>query len=153
MSSACCPTYSVSFVPRNRPWMRAVFRLALSIICILALRQAIDAQSTFGTVLGTVKDPSGGLVSTAKVDLINAGTNADHAAISSSNGAYEFVNVEIGTYRLTVEAPGFQKTEVQAFEVAARATMRIDVDLKLASQAVEVYVEAVSVVQTDASNV
>ena len=52
-----------------------------------------------------------------------------------------------------MEAPGFQKTEYQAFDVAARATMRIDVDLKVASQATSVTVEAVAVLQTDASNV
>ena len=52
-----------------------------------------------------------------------------------------------------MEAPGFQKTEYQPFEVAARATVRIDIDLRVASQATSVTVEAVAVVQTDASNV
>ena len=60
---------------------------------------------------------------------------------------------EIGNYKLTVSATGFQKTEYQAFDVAARATMRIDIDLKVESQATTVTVEAVSIVQTDASNV
>ncbi len=133
--------------------MRSVFHPALSLVCIVAFCQAARAQSTFGTVLGTVKDPSGSSVSKAKVDLVNTGTNAEHSAITHSDGTYEFVNVEIGNYRLNVEAPGFQRTEYQAFDVAARATVRIDVDLKLASQATSVTVEAVAVVQTDASNV
>jgi len=133
--------------------MRLVFHLALAIVCVLAFCNISYAQSTFGTVLGTVKDPSGSLIPMASVTLLNTGTAAQKSAITNTNGGYEFVNVEIGNYKLTVEAPGFQKTEYQAFDVAARATVRIDVDLKVASQATSVTVEAVAVVQTDASNI
>ena len=126
---------------------------AFTIACILALGARVQGQSTFGTVLGTVKDSSGGLVPVAKVDLRNTGTNANHSTITNSIGAYEFVNIEVGNYKLSVEAPGFQTTEYQAFDVAARATVRVDIDLKIASQVSTVNVEAVAVVQTDASNV
>jgi hypothetical protein len=142
-----------SFVSRDRRWTRFAFNLALAIFCVLACRQASYAQSTFGTVLGTIKDPSGSLVPMSNVELLNTGTNALHSTLTNTNGAYEFVNVEIGNYRLSVQAIGFQKTEYQAFDVAARATVRIDVDLKVASQATTVNVEAVAVVQTDASNI
>src|SRR6202167_3488726 len=153
MASACSPTYSFSFVPRDRRWMRSSFHLALAIACVLAFCQATYAQSTFGKVLGSVKDPSGSLIPMATVSLMNTGTSAEKSPITNSNGEYEFVNVEIGNYKLSVEAPGFQKTEYQAFDVAARATIRIDIDLKVASQATSVTVEAVAVVQTDASNI
>jgi hypothetical protein len=133
--------------------MRSVSHLAFLICCVLALSAVGYSQSTFGTVLGTVKDPSGSAVPMAAVSLMNTGTNAEHTTVSNSNGGYEFVNVEIGNYKLTVDAPGFQKTEYQAFDVAARATIRIDIDLKVAAQAESVTVEAVAVVQTDASNV
>src|SRR5271156_4116618 len=93
-------------------------------------------------VLGSVKDPSGSLIPGAIITLMNTGTNAEKSTISNSNGGYEFVNVEIGNYKLTVLATGFQKTEYQAFDVAARATVRIDIDLKVASQATSVTVEA-----------
>jgi Carboxypeptidase regulatory-like domain/TonB dependent receptor len=133
--------------------MHFVLHLTLAVFCVLALCQACYSQSTFGTVLGTIKDPSGSLIPMANVELMNTGTNALHSTLTNVNGTYEFVNVEIGTYKLSVAATGFQKTEYQAFEVAARATMRIDVDLKVASQATTVTVEAVAVVQTDASNI
>lgn len=153
MSSAHSQEYLVSFVRRDRRWMRFVFHLALAISCVLALHRAGYGQSTFGTVLGTVKDPSGSFVPMAKLTLMNTGTNAEHSTISKSDGSYEFVNVEIGNYKLSVEAPGFQGAEYQAFDLAARATVRIDIDLKVASQATSVTVEAVAVVQTDASNI
>jgi hypothetical protein len=133
--------------------MRFVFHLALAIACVLAFCQASYAQSTFGTVLGTVKDPSGSLIPMATVELMNTGTSALRSTVTNTNGGYEFVNTEIGNYKLTVTAAGFQRTEYQAFDLAARATIRIDIDLKVASQAESVTVEAVAVVQTDASSV
>src|SRR5277367_1792579 len=147
------PTVSVPKAPRPRRSMSFVLQLALSICCFLATCKVGYSQSTFGTVLGTVKDPSASVVAMATVTLVNTGTSAEHTAVTNTNGAYEFVNVEIGNYKLTVDAPGFQKTEYQAFDVAARATLRIDIDLKVASQATSVTVEAVAVVQTDASNI
>ena len=100
MASACSPTYSFSFVPRDRRWMRSVFHLALAIAGVLAFCQASYAQSTFGTVLGTVKDPSGSAVPKASVELLNVGTNAARTATTSDTGAYQFVNVDQGTYQL-----------------------------------------------------
>jgi hypothetical protein len=129
------------------------FRATVFTICLVTLAARVQAQSTFGTVLGIVRDPSGSLVPGAKVDLTNTGTNADHQTLTDSNGAYEFVNVEVGNYKLSVEAEGFQKTEYQAFELEARATVRVDISLKVASQATVVSVEDVAVVQTDASNI
>ncbi|HTC36202.1 MAG TPA: TonB-dependent receptor [Bryobacteraceae bacterium] len=153
MSSGCSSTNPLSFVTRNRQSMRGALRLGLAVCCVLAFCCAAYAQSTFGTVLGTVKDPSGSLIPGATVTLMNTGTNAEHTTTTNTNGAYDFVNVEIGNYKLSVEAPGFQKTEYQAFDLLARATMRIDIDLKVASQATSVTVEAVAVIQTDASNI
>jgi hypothetical protein len=137
-----------SITSKNRGRM-----VVFAFTCLLMLGAKLAAQSTFGTVLGSVRDPSGSLVPGAKVDLLNTGTNANRSAVTDSNGAYEFVNVEVGNYRLTVEASGFQKTEYQAFDLAARASVRIDVGMKVVTQATTVTVEDVAVVQTDASNI
>src|SRR5277367_4831933 len=147
------PTVSVPKAPRPRRSMSFVLQLALSICCFLATCKVGYSQSTFGTVIGTVKDPSASVVAMATVTLVNTGTSAEHTAVTDNNGAYGFVNVEIGNYKLSVDATGFQKTEYQAFDVAARATLRIDIDLKVASQVTSVTVEAVAIVQTDTSNV
>jgi Carboxypeptidase regulatory-like domain len=133
--------------------MRVVFHLTLLMSCALAFCRVGYSQSTFGRIVGAVKDPSGSVVGMAKVTLMNTGTNSESSTVTDSNGGYEFVNVEIGNYRLTVEAPGFQKTEYQAFNLAARDTKRIDISLMVATQAESVTVEAVAVVQTDASNI
>ena len=69
------------------------------------------------------------------------------------NGDYEFVNVDVGTYRLSIEAQGFQKSQFDAFDLSARETKRIDVNMSIASQATTVNVEATSVLTTDVANV
>ncbi|HLG98934.1 MAG TPA: TonB-dependent receptor [Bryobacteraceae bacterium] len=112
------------------------------------------SQSTFGTVLGTVRDPSGSVVPGAKVDLVNTGTNGVRSVQTDSNGSYQFVNVDVGTYQINVDSSGFQKATVQSFDLGARQTQRVDITLQLATQATAVTVEAaVAVVTTDASNV
>jgi hypothetical protein len=130
-----------------------VYRVAFAALAALACSGLSYAQSTFGTVLGTVRDPSGSSVPKARLQLINTGTNAAHEAVSDSDGRYQFNNVDVGNYKLSVEASGFQKTEYQAFDLAARDTQRIDIDLRVQSQAESVTVEAVATIQTEVSNV
>ena len=129
---------------------------ACSFVCgvvLIALGTTAYGQSTFGTVLGTVKDPSGGLVPKAAVQLLNMGTSSVRSTVSASNGTYEFVNVDVGTYKLSIEAPGFHKSSFNPFPLEAREAKRIDIDLQLASQAATVDVQESSVVQVDVSNV
>ncbi|HEY7387162.1 MAG TPA: carboxypeptidase-like regulatory domain-containing protein [Bryobacteraceae bacterium] len=120
---------------------------------LLIMSHAGYTQSTFGTVLGAVRDPSGSFVPKVKVQLINAGTNATRDDETGTDGRYQFNNVDVGNYQLRVEATGFQTTTYQPFDLAARDTKRVDIDLQLASQAATVTVEAVAIVQTEVSNV
>lgn len=132
---------------------RLWIRTALLALCLTASAAVAYCQSTFGTVLGTVLDPSGGVVPKAKVDLVNTGTNAVRSTETAVNGSYQFVNIDVGTYRIIVDAPGFQKTEFQAFDLTSRESKHIDIELKVASQATTVTVEAIATIQTDASNI
>ena len=137
----------------NRRGASLALRIILVVACALSLCLAAYAQSTFGSVQGTVKDPSGSIVPGAKLELVNTGTNAVRTATSGSGGNYQFSNIDVGNYKLRVDAPGFQKAEYQAFDLAGRETKHIDVDLQVASQAATVTVEAIATIQTDISNV
>ncbi len=136
----------------NRRWLRLGHCWILA-VGWLTFCVASYGQSTFGTVLGTVKDPSGSAVPKATVDLTNVGTNATRTTTTSDAGNYQFVNVEIGTYQLKVSATGFQTVEFTNFDIAARDTKRFDADMKLATQATVVTVESTSILQTETSSV
>src|SRR5271155_1068546 len=114
---------------------RFVFSVMATIFCALSLSSVVRAQSTYGTILGTVKDPSGSAVPKAAVELLNTGTNASRKTTTSETGAYQFVNVDTGTYQVKVTAPGFETVEFTAIDMSARDTKRFDADLKVASQA------------------
>jgi hypothetical protein len=135
-----------------RPLRFGAFLVSV-VLALMAWCSIGYAQSTFGTVLGTVRDPTRSVVPRAKVQLVNTGTNALRETQSTASGTYQFVNVDTGIYELTIEAAGFQKTSVEPFELGARETKHIDLDLRLASGSTTVTVEAVSVVQADVSNV
>ena len=59
-------------------------QLVFVAFCLAAFAAPSYCQSTFGTVLGTVKDPSGSVVGSAIVKLTNSGTNAVHSAVSNT---------------------------------------------------------------------
>ncbi len=119
---------------------------------IMSLSSALG-QSTFGSILGTVQDPSGAAVTLCKVTIHNKGTSTQRAALTDPTGNYVVTNLDPGNYEVTFEAPGFQRT-VAEVELLARQTARIDGHLPLASQAetVNVEVAAAPVINTEVSN-
>jgi hypothetical protein len=141
------------FVSRLHP--RFALSCCLALLAVLIFSAALDGQSTSGTVLGTVKEASGAVVPGAVVNLTNAGTNAKRSSMTNDAGGYQFVNLDVGSYTLTVEAAGFQKAEFKAFDLGGRETKRLDAELQIASQTTTINVEASAgtVIQTDTSSV
>ncbi|MEI9812612.1 MAG: carboxypeptidase regulatory-like domain-containing protein [Acidobacteriota bacterium] len=112
-------------------------------------------QSTFGSFVGTVKDPAGAVVPECVVTLINKGTAAKRSGVTNADGSYTFVNIEPGMYDITFQATGFQPATITGFELLARQTMRADSTLKLASVSESVNVTAAMepTINTEVSNV
>ncbi len=139
----------------SRAQTRRFLQLSLLFLIGLGLCRQTVAQSIAGTVLGTVKDPSGKVVSQARVQLINKGTDAQRSTLTSDTGDYKFSDIEAGTYFLTIAVPGFQKEEFAAFDLLARETRRLDSDLKVATQTQTVNVQEAqgAQIQTDTSNI
>ncbi len=113
------------------------------------------AQSTFGTFLGTVRDPSGAVVPECVVTVTNTGTSAKRSTITDKDGGYVLVNIEPGTYDIVMQAPGFQPTTLKELQLTARETVRTDANLTLAgqTQTVNVNAESEKVITTEVSNI
>lgn len=128
--------------------------LSAAVLTLTLIAAPCLGQSTFGTILGTVKDASGQLVAGAAMVLVNRGTAAQHTAVTDTGGSYTFVNLEPGLYELTVEASGFQKMEFADLDLQVRETKRVDPSLKIATQFQTVLVEdiAAGVITTDLSS-
>lgn len=112
------------------------------------------AQSTFGSIVGTVSDPSGALLKGATVTVVNTGTSAMRTEVTDEAGSYSLNNLEAGKYSLTVQAQGFEKIVFTNVDLLARETKRIDARLRVGTQSETVNVEGTSagVITTDASN-
>jgi len=124
------------------------------IILFLLSTIPLAAQSTFATVLGTVRDASGAIVAQCAISLENVGTSAHRAALTDASGSYSIPNLEPGTYRIKMEAPGFQAYVAQV-ELTARETARVDGQMSVAGQvqSVNVSAEGAPVVNTEVSNI
>ena len=125
-------------------------RLFTYIAILLALSTAANAQSTFGALLGTVKDATGAVVSGASVKITNIGEGTSRTGKSSDKGDYEFQNVKPGNYSISVSSSGFKASTMTGVVLEARQTMRVDALLQVGdiSQQVEVSSTA-GVIATD----
>jgi hypothetical protein len=113
------------------------------------------AQSTFGSIVGTVKDPSGGVVPNATVTLTDVGTSATRTAQTNGQGSYAFVNVQPAHYNLSVQSKGFATQTFTDLVLQSREVKRVDAKLKVGSEATSVTVRgtSVGVVTTDQSSI
>jgi hypothetical protein len=108
------------------------------------------AQSpTTGQIAGVVKDPSGAVISDAKITLTSV-AGVQRQTSSDATGHYAFSLVPPGVYRLEAEKAGFSKATAQGVDVRITETTSLDIHFKVAAQlaTVEVQVEA-PLVQTE----
>lgn len=117
--------------------------LLIGLMTLSAVRQAARAQSgSQGTVTITVKDVSGGLVPEATLLLVDTATNDARHGTTRDNGEFTFVNLHIGTYRLTVTRAGYQTVSVDAVMVHAAETTDVPIALKIGASSETVQVNA-----------
>ena len=100
-----------------------VFRKFL--IGLVSLALPLAAQSGLGIVTGTVQDPSRSAVSKATVTLTNTGTGTVKSVTSNDAGVFYLGSLQVGPYRLAVDAVGFNRWE-RDFEIQAGQTVTLD---------------------------
>ncbi len=118
--------------------------LAVLLLCVPAF-----SQGSFGRILGTVTDQSGGVVSGATVSVIDTERGITRTLTSDDAGAYNAPNLTAGNYTVRVEAKGFKRLERQGITVETGKEVRIDVTVQPGEQNQTVTVtESVPLVET-----
>ena len=122
----------------------SLFVLIGCLVCsgILLLSPLSFAQQTLGGITGTITDASGGAVVDSEVTLVNDATQLTRVQKTSSTGSYDFVNLPIGTYSLTITHDGFQTLKIPAIPVQADRTATVNGTLKVGLVGTTVTVEA-----------
>ena len=133
---------------------RTTLRIAIAMLCLGLLASSAQSQGLggAGTVQGTVKDPTGGVMQAVQVRISNPVTGFSRTATTDAAGKYVFNNMPPNPYHITVEAQGFQTLER---DVDVRSGVPITMDLTLAlagaSTAVEVIGHAGDLLERDPS--
>src|SRR6266498_5288757 len=137
-------------VVTGRRWPRALCALAISRLAAPAVR----AQSTSGTLLGTVSDAGGGVLAGATVTATERATGFTRAARTDAAGAYRFPSMPLGRYEIKVEQEGFKSKVVGPLTLVVDQKLRTDVALDLGQvrETVEVLGSA-TLLQTDQPDV
>lgn len=126
--------------------------MKIAIIGVLALGVLCFGQFENSEVLGTVRDPSGTPIPKAKVTLINQGTGIQETTSTNDTGDYDFLNVKVGRYTVTVEQAGFSKFTAPDIMVDVEVRQRVDAQLQVGVVTNSVTVQAAaSAVDTDTS--
>jgi uncharacterized lipoprotein YajG len=117
----------------------------LPLILFVAAATCAHAQSTLGSISGTVQDNTGGHVPNATVRIHRADNNSDRTVTTDSNGTYTALNLEPGLYDVMVRATGLASKTATGITLQARQELRYDITLKVGSVS-----ESVTVSATDA---
>ena len=130
--------------------LRSVFVLG---VCAGFFVVPLEAQVDTGSIIGTVVDASGAVVSGAKVTLTNEGTAAAVTTTTGSDGLYRFSPVRIGNYKIDVAAEGFKTvSEVHvAVDVSSNVTRNFRLQPGKVSETIEVTSQAPLLQSEDAS--
>jgi len=131
--------------------MRSVLK---SLILMATAVSLSPAQSTFGSIVGTVTDPSGAVIPAARVTVTNLAENTSVTVQTSPQGNYEALNLKAGVYAVTIEAPGFKTFKAAQVPLDARQVVRVNATLEVGSVTESLTVQAIApVITTDTQTI
>ena len=126
---------------------RPAWVLCLSFI----LCASLGAQTTTGSVRGTITDSSGAIIPQAKVTVTDTATGVQTVATTNQAGEYSIRFLQIGQYTLRVEASGFEIANYGPFPLEIDQTAKVDIPLTVgsASTTIRVNEEYQPILQTE----
>jgi hypothetical protein len=127
--------------------------LALSLATILCPASMLG-QVLYGSLVGSVTDPSGGAVPKARVEALNTSTGVGRQTATDDRGAFSFNDLQAGQYKVTISAPSFNTVNQENLAIAINTVQRLDIRLQVASVTETVTVSTAAItLQSDRSDV
>src|SRR5271170_1757017 len=121
-------------------WLPVTLLLACTVLVFLG--SAAHAQSTFGSVRGTVQDASGAVIPGALVTVHSLDESFDRQVTTNDSGDFVVENLKAGRYQLTAHHDGFSDAVIGSVSLQARQDLRVPITLTIAAQATSVEVNA-----------
>ena len=104
--------------------------VGICLVTMLCLASALG-QTVTASITGVVTDPSGAMVAGAKVVSENVATGVKTSTQTNGDGVYTLRFLPVGTYTLTIDAPGFATQKLQAFPLDIDQTAKLNVKLRI----------------------
>ncbi len=122
--------------------MKFVITVLAAILPVGLLSVCAQAQQTLGGITGTVTDKSGSVLPGTNVTIVGDQTSLTRTLKTNASGAYDFVNLPIGTYTLTFTHEGFQTQKSPSILVQADRTATVNATLPVGQVGTVVEVQA-----------
>ena len=116
------------------------FRWFFAAVGLALLSARLAWAVSGGSLSGTIKDQSGGVVPGAKLTIVNNALKTEFNSTSDAMGAYVFPNLAVGQYTLTIDAPGFRSQKKNNLTIDADSAVRFDATLELGEKSEEITV-------------
>jgi hypothetical protein len=130
--------------------------MAASLAALALAFGAIPAasQTSYGGLVGVVKDAQGGALPGASVAIINTGTGLRRETVTDPQGAYNFANVLAGQYEIRITMTSFREAVRTGVPVTVGQISRMDVTMELGALTETVTVQSdAELLQTDRADV
>ena len=129
--------------------------LCTAVIMVLSLvAPGLDAQTTYGSIVGTARDASGAPIPNVAVTVTNEATGAAATAATSELGAYSFTTLIPGLYKIHAEISGFRPVDITGIQLQVNQTARHDLAMQVGQVTEKVEVSAtLATLATDTSDV
>ncbi|MBS1835504.1 MAG: TonB-dependent receptor, partial [Acidobacteria bacterium] len=125
----------------------------VALLASAALSPSAHAQVLYGSVVGTLEDPSGAAIPSVNLVLTNTATGKIYEDKTDGTGRYAIGNVIPGTYDFKASAPGFKTQTRTGLTVTANTVSRVDLMMQVGALTEEVTVSAdATQLQTDKSD-
>src|ERR1700693_4491673 len=105
---------------------RLLYLTALAMWAVASFAQSAGT----GTLVGTVTDSTGAIVSSARISIVNSETAFVSNTVTSAEGGYTIPYLAPGTYLLSIEAPGFKRHIQSGIEIRTGEVPRVDIKLE-----------------------
>jgi hypothetical protein len=108
-------------------------RARLITLSLLALSLPSAAQVVGGTISGTVTDATGAVIPSAHVLIHNDDTGTQRSLTTTAAGAYSAPSIPVGTYTVTIDAPGFAQTTHHNVTLTIGQSLSLNLALSVSS--------------------
>jgi len=130
------------------------FKLVAAAVAILGALSPLQAQSTFGSIVGLVEDQSKLPIAGAGVEARSKEDNSARTTTTGNDGSFQLLNLKAGQYQLTIQKQSFNDYKVDSLQLDARQTARFTATLTVASVGSVVEVtDAAPIVNTDSGTI